>query len=203
MRPSSPTPPCDLLFVALAGAAFGLLTTPPHLLQEPPDMAGMIRYGELRLDQIGHAPQRPQLGLVSSRRRAALKQLPQSLPLRFRELRGSARRGHRRKSLRAFQMVGLIPSVNRTHRGVHGARHCKQALPGIELLDGPPSPCFQLLRGTWRSHATDYSKTGFSFPLLMQRSIGRSGPSTCDCGFPRVLSYRRLRDPLEEGRYVR
>src|SRR3990172_5816090 len=87
MGPTLRAPAFDLLFVALAGPPLGLLATPTDLLQEPPDMARVIRHAEFPLDHLRHALQRPQFALVSGGLWTALQQLHQVLALDFREFR--------------------------------------------------------------------------------------------------------------------
>jgi hypothetical protein len=47
--------------VPLRGFTCRTLDAPPHLPQQPPDMAGMQAHAALSLDQLGHTRQRPQV----------------------------------------------------------------------------------------------------------------------------------------------
>src|ERR1043166_8663832 len=66
-RPAPTLPPLDGRFVALGGPAHRALTTPVEATQNPPHMSGMKLLPRLSLDQIGHAPSRPERSAVAQR----------------------------------------------------------------------------------------------------------------------------------------
>ena len=65
VRPAHPLPLQYRRFIALRGAADGSLATPAQRTQNPPDMSGMKLLPSLSLNQIGHAPRRPNRGAIT------------------------------------------------------------------------------------------------------------------------------------------
>ena len=171
MRPARSTPVLAALFVALASAALGLLTTPAQTCQKPPHMARMISHAKRLLDYFGHAFQRPELRGVSGGGRTALEQRPQSPPLRGRKSRRASRRRARAEPGSAFSLVGLIPAVHRTHRSTYGTRRRRKILARFEQSHSSSAPPLQLPRAPWWSHAPYYNKSEWLFPLLIRMSI--------------------------------
>lgn len=102
--------------IALRRTAFRFLATPTQLLQDLPDVTGMIRDLKMLLDQFCDPLQRPQVGLIASGEGAFDEQVLQFLFLFRRELRGSSRNWLGSKSSDALAFVGCNPTLHRTAR---------------------------------------------------------------------------------------
>ena len=81
IRPAVALPAYDLPFVPLKRPVFRLLAAPTQSIHYLPDMAGMIRYGKVLLDQPGDPLQGPQLGGMASGQRAFHQEANQPLLL--------------------------------------------------------------------------------------------------------------------------
>lgn len=89
MRPARPLPGRNGRVVPLQRPAFGFLTTPPHVVQQPRHMVGMVVNAKLLPDQLRNPLQGPQVGPMASGHGASHQQFGQSPFLRLPQLGGA------------------------------------------------------------------------------------------------------------------
>src|SRR5579875_488168 len=91
LRPALLFPATNGRLVAPQRAVGGPLRCPAQSAQHAPSMHGGKLHAAFALDQIGHAPGRPQTGFVSERFGTALQSLFDSAQIGRREFRRTAR----------------------------------------------------------------------------------------------------------------
>lgn len=150
-RPVPASPAGNGLFVGFAGPAFGLLTAPRHLVQDPPDGGLLVLHAEAMANYLGDSGQGPQLGVEARGSGAFQEYLQQLLTLPGGQLG--------RRSRVAFGQDGLAPSclvshLPLRHRPPGHAYHPADlgwSVAGLQKLHGPQTATLQFL---WRSRGS-------------------------------------------------
>ena len=172
-RPAHPLPLQNRRFIALRGAPYGPLATPAQRTQNPPDMSGMKLLPSLSLDQIGHAPRRPERGAVTESFWAFLQALAQLLQLNCLQAGLAARPRRLHQGFGSLFLPSLMPAADRLAVDAQSPGDFPLTEALVKKPGGfEPSP-FQLFKITfnafWITHAQTLARRTERVTILCER----------------------------------
>src|SRR5687767_4623200 len=134
--PTRPHPAANGLFVAFARLPLGTLATPAQLTEHLPDMPNMKRHAELATDDARDALERPEVGLVTGRRRSGEQDCFELTQLVAGQLRLASRTSGARQRLPAAGQPGGMPSTGGLPTDAQLPRHIGLRVPLPKQLGG-------------------------------------------------------------------
>lgn len=156
-RPCPPFPSFDGFLVPLDGPPLRLLATPFQARHQVPNVAGMVAYAEVFLDQPGHAFQGPDLCGIAVRLRPFQQEAQQCSLLRLGQTRRTPPGRLGVQPVPSFLAVGLTPADHRAQRGVQRRRDRTKTFSGLQESHRLMSTFLQLLGSSIGSHALQHS----------------------------------------------
>jgi hypothetical protein len=169
-RPAHVLPALDRRCISLRGPAHRTLATPAQRTQNPPHMPGMKLLPSLSLDQIGHAPGRPQRGAIAQHFGTFFQALAQFLQLGWLQAGFAPGSGGFGQRLGSLLPPRLMPPTDRLPVNAQSSGHLALTEPSIEQSGRlEPSP-FELFKITfdafWISHEPRLSRKARRVTIL-------------------------------------